>query len=193
MLLKKLKKYNIILGSKSPRRKKLLEDMGIDFCIKISATNETINHELDYEDIALDIAKQKAKNLSKYIQKNSILITADTIILLKNKILEKPKNKQEAFKMLKDLSMKTHKVITGVYITSKKKQFHFTESTQVTFKKLHEYEINYYIDKYNPFDKAGGYGIQEWIGKIGIKKITGSYSNVLGLPLCTLYSKLIEF
>ncbi|MEE2931389.1 MAG: Maf family nucleotide pyrophosphatase [Bacteroidota bacterium] len=186
-------KYKIILGSSSPRRKEILTKMGVKYSIKEPTNKEFIKHELKKTDIPLEIARQKAKNLLHHVDDNSILITADTIVTCNEKILNKPRNEKEACKMLSLLSNRTHEVITGVYITSIKKQISFSSSTKVTFSVLSEREINYYIKKSNPFDKAGGYGIQDWIGYIGIKKIEGSYSNVLGLPSSLLYNKLRSF
>ena len=186
-------KYKIILGSSSPRRKEILTKMGITCSIKKPTNKEFIRTELTPNDIALDIAKQKTENLLHYIDKNSILITADTIVTYNNNILNKPKNKTEANEMLTLLSNKTHEVITGVYITSSKKQISFSCITKVTFKRLSLSEINNYIKQNSPLDKAGGYGIQDWIGYIGIKTIKGSYSNVLGLPSSILYNKLLSF
>ena len=146
MLLKKLKKHKIILGSKSPRRRKILEKMGVDFSIEISKTDEVIDHGLIDVEIAIDIAKQKAISLSKHIQKKSIIITADTIVVFKDNIMGKPKSKYEALNMLKKLSGNMHKVITGVCITSEKKQLCFAESTQVTFRKLFIEELKIRIN-----------------------------------------------
>lgn len=186
-------KYKIILGSSSPRRKEILTKMGIRYLIKEPTNKELIRTELEKNDIALEIAKQKTDNLLHYIDEKSILITADTIVTYNDNILNKPKNKKEAHEMLTLLSNRTHKVITGVYITSIEKQISFSCATKVTFRKLSTEEINNYIKKHNPMDKAGGYGIQDWIGYIGIKNIQGSYSNVLGLPSSILYEKLLSF
>jgi len=187
-----LSNYNIILGSKSPRRKEILNKMGINFKIKYIDFNEKADLSKSIEDIAESISLQKSNEFNK-LNKNDILICADTIVAVENEIFGKPKTKQEAFEMLSKLSGKRHKVITGVTIKSNKKTKIFHETTFVSFKKLNEDEINYYIEKYNPLDKAGAYAIQEWIGLVGIKKIEGSYFNVVGLPSHRLYNELIKF
>ena len=193
-MLKKLsKQYNIILGSASPRRKELLSDLGLSFSIQTTDKEETFMHSLKEEEIAEFLAKQKSEFLSDNLQQNDLLITADTIVSFKNKLLNKPKNKEEAFETLNKLSENTHKVITGVCLKSKNKEILFSVTTLVTFKALSEDEINHYINKYNPYDKAGAYGIQDWIGKIGINNINGSYTNVVGLPISDLYQHLKLF
>ena len=193
-MLKKLsKKYNIILGSASPRRKELLSDIGLRFSIQTTDKEETFSTTIKEEEIAEFLAKQKAEFLSVNLQQNDLLITADTIVSFKNELLNKPKNKEEAFKTLNKLSENTHKVITGVCLKSKNKEIVFSVTTLVTFKELSEDEIHHYINKYNPYDKAGAYGIQDWIGKIGINNINGSYTNVVGLPISELYQHLKLF
>ena len=193
-MLKKLsKKYNIILGSASPRRKELLSDLGLIFSIQTSEKEETFSNSLEKGEIAEFLAKQKSKFLSENLQQNDLLITADTIVSFKNELLNKPKNKEEVFKTLNKLSENTHKVITGVCLKSKNKEIVFSVTTVVTFKELKEKEIHYYIKKFNPYDKAGAYGIQDWIGKIGIININGSYTNVVGLPIAELYQHLKLF
>ena len=193
-MLKELsKKYNIILGSASPRRKELLSDIGLRFRILISNKEETFSSSLNEEEIAKFLAKQKSEFLSEKLKKNELLITADTIVYFNNKLLNKPKNKEEAFEILNKLSENTHKVITGVCLKSKNKEIIFSTTTFVTFKKLSNDEIHHYIDKHNPYDKAGAYGIQDWIGKIGINNINGSYTNVVGLPISDLYQHLKLF
>ena len=188
----KLYNYNIILGSKSPRRKEILDKMGVKFKIIHIDFNEQTDLSKPIEDIAKSISLQKSKEFTQ-LNENDILICADTIVAVENKIFGKPKTKEEAFKMLKKISGKRHKVTTGVTIKSNKKNKTFCETTFVSFRKLNEEEINYYIEKYNPIDKAGAYAIQEWIGLIGIKKIEGSYFNVVGLPSYKLYNELIKF
>ena len=187
-----LSNYNIILGSKSPRRKEILNKMGINFKIKHIDFNEQADLSKPIEDIAESISFRKSNEFNQ-LKKNDILICADTIVAVENEIFGKPKTKKEAFKMLSKLSGKRHKVITGVTIKSHEKNKIFHETTSVSFKKLNEDEINYYIEKYNPLDKAGAYAIQEWIGLVGIKKIEGSYFNVVGLPSYRLYNELIKF
>jgi len=193
-MLKKLsEQYNIILGSASPRRKELLSDLGLTFSILTTNKEETFSRLLKQEEIAEFLAKQKSEFLSENLQQNDLLITADTIVSFKNELLNKPKNKEEAFRTLNKLSENTHKVITGVCLKSKNKEIVFSVTTLVTFKALSEDEIHHYINKYNPYDKAGAYGIQDWIGKIGVNNINGSYTNVVGLPISELYQHLKLF
>ena len=193
MLIKRLKKYNIILGSSSPRRKKLLSELGLKFKIKKTKKKENYPCNIKIIQIAEFLAKQKSEYLSKDILKNDLLITVDTIVSHKGKILHKPKTKSEAIKTLESLSGKTHKVITGVCLRSISKLVSFSSITEVSFNKLTQHEILHYIEEFKPYDKAGSYGIQEWIGYIGIKKINGSYNNVVGLPTSELYQELILF
>jgi len=193
-MLKKLsEQYNIILGSASPRRRELLSDIGLRFSIQTTDKEETFSTTIKEEEIAEFLAKQKSEFLSENLQQNDLLITADTIVSFKNELLNKPINKEEAFKTLSKLSENTHKVITGVCLKSKNKEIVFSVTTLVTFKELSEDEIHHYINKYNPYDKAGAYGIQDWIGKIGINNINGSYTNVVGLPISELYQHLKLF
>ena len=193
-MLKKISdQYNVILGSASPRRKELLSDTGLRFSIQTTDKEEIFSRLLKAEEIAEFLAKQKSEFLSENLQENDLLITADTIVSFKNEILNKPKNKQEAFETLNKLSENTHKVITGVCLKSKNKEIIFSVITLVTFKVLSEDEIHHYISKYNPYDKSGAYGIQDWIGKIGISNINGSYTNVIGLPISELYQHLKSF
>ena len=193
-MLKKLsEQYNVILGSASPRRKELLSDIGLIFSIQTTSKQEAFSHSLKEEDIAEFLAKQKSEFLSENLQRNDLLITADTIVSLQDELLNKPKNKEEAFATLKKISEKKHKVITGVCLKSKNKEIIFSVTTWVTFKKLSEDEIHHYINEYNPYDKAGAYGIQDWIGRIGIININGSYTNVVGLPISELYQNLKLF
>ena len=193
-MLKKLsEQYNIILGSASPRRKELLLDLDLKFSIQTSEKEETFSPSLKEEEIAQFLAIQKSEFLSENLLQNDLLITADTIVSFKNELLNKPKNKEEAFETLNKLSENTHKVITGVCIKSKNKEIVFSVTTRVTFKALSEDEIHHYINKHNPYDKAGAYGIQDWIGKIGINNINGSYTNVVGLPISELYQHLKLF
>ena len=193
MLKKISEQYNIILGSASPRRKELLTDLGLIFSIQTTNKEETFSRLLKQEEIAEFLAKQKSEFLSEDLQQNDLLITADTIVSFKNELLNKPKNKEEAFRTLNKLSENTHKVITGVCLKSKNKEIVFSATTLVTFNSLSEEEIHHYINKYNPYDKAGAYGIQDWIGKIGINNINGSYTNVVGLPISELYQHLKLF
>lgn len=193
MLRKLLQKYTIILGSASPRRKKLLTDIGLIFNIQTTDKEENFPIELKEQEIAEFLAKQKSDFLSENLNPEDLLITADTIVSFNKELLKKPSDKEEAFNTLSKLSGNTHKVITGVCIKTLEKEVVFSSTTMVTFNKLTKDEINYYINNYKPYDKAGAYGIQEWIGKIGIKNIDGSYANVVGLPTSKLYEQLKSF
>ena len=191
MLKEKLKNYNIILASKSPRRQQFFKDLNIDFTIKLKEVEELYPQKLKGIEITDYLANLKAKAY-KNLKDNDLLITSDTIVWLENKALGKPKNYHEAFVMLKNLSGKKHEVITSISIKNKKFQKIINDITTVFFKKLSDKEINYYINNYKPFDKAGAYGIQEWIGFIAIDKIEGSYFNVVGLPVHKLYKELMN-
>ena len=193
MISKKLKKYNITLGSGSPRRKKLLSKLEIKFNVRITKSKENYPKKLKTIDIPKFLAKQKAQIISQKLSDNYLLITADTIVLKNNNILHRPKNQHDAIKILHSLSGEKHKVITGVCIKSNKKEEIFSSVTEVFFNELSAKEVTYYIEKYKPYDKAGSYGIQEWIGHIGIEKIIGSYNNIVGLPTAKLYQKLKLF
>ncbi len=194
MFLDKINKFKIILGSGSPRRKYLLEGLGIKFNVINKKVKETYPKGLSCEQMAVYLCKVKsdAFDLSA-LDHNTILITADTIVCLDGIILGKPKNYDEAVKILKMLSDNKHKVITGVCIRSVNKTKTFYASTDVFFKHLSNEEISYYVSNYKPYDKAGAYGIQEWIGYTGIEKIYGSYFNVMGLPIKMLYEELLKF
>lgn len=193
MIQDKLKKYDIILGSSSPRRKELLASLNIQFSIKESHQEEYYSPKLEGREVAEFIAKQKASIISEKLTSNFLLITADTIVVKDNNILHKPKDKDDALKILTHISNATHQVITSVCIKSYRKEVNFSSLTEVTFNKLSRNEIIYYIENFKPFDKAGSYGIQEWIGHIGVKRINGSYNNVVGLPTEELYQKLKLF
>ena len=189
-MLEHLNKYKIILASNSPRRKELLNGLDIPF-----ETRVIVNIKEDYPsnitgaDIAEYLATQKAKHYN--LQENELLITADTIVVLHDEtMLGKPKDREEAVKMLRLLSGQTHKVATGVCIKTNKNINSFIDISEVEFDILSNEEISYYIDKYEPFDKAGSYGVQEWIGYIGVKNIRGSHFNIMGLPVQKLYSAL---
>jgi len=193
MLSNLLKDKKIILGSASPRRQELLRSIINDFEIKISDLKEKYPKNLKGKEISEFLAIQKSDVFSIKIKTNEILITADTIVIKGERILNKPENKTEAKEMLAFLSDSEHKVITSVCLQDQQKKLVFSSITKVFFKPLSDVEINYYVEKYKPLDKAGGYGIQEWIGLIGITKIEGSYFNVVGLPIEKLYQKLIQF
>src|SRR5690606_18441246 len=192
ILQEKYKSYQIILASNSPRRKQFLTDLGLNFTIKPANVNEEYPSFLKSKDIALYIAKQKASAFNN-LNENDLVITCDTIVWIDDVALGKPENKTEAQEMLLQLSGKTHQVISAVCIKSTKKEQLFYDETQVTFNNLNSVDINYYIETFQPFDKAGAYGIQEWIGLIGIEKINGSYTNVVGMPMEKLYNELIKW
>lgn len=184
----------IILASASPRRQALIKDLGLDYTIIERAVDEHYPAHLKGAEIAIYLSKLKASAFSlKEIPEDHILITADTIVSLDDHILSKPKDFDHARQILTQLSDRTHEVITGVCLKSNKKEVSFSASTKVTFKALSDEEINYYIEKFHPYDKAGAYGIQEWIGYIAIKKIEGSFYNVMGLPVQRLYDELLIF
>ncbi len=192
-MLNNLKKYKVILASGSPRRRELLSGLGIDYTIKVLPdVNEAYPEILKGEDIPLYIAREKAEAYLKEIESDELIITADTIVWLDNEVLGKPTDEQQAKVMLRMLSGKTHHVITGVCLTTSEFQKSFTTTTEVTFAKLSEEEIDYYVEKYRPLDKAGAYGIQEWIGFVGVEAINGSYFNVMGLPIQRLYKELAK-
>ena len=191
MLNEKLKDYNVILASGSPRRQQFFKDLQIDFTVQLNPVDEVYPNHLKGSEITDYLANLKAEAFTN-LANNDLLITSDTIVWINNKALGKPKDKEEAFEMLQELSGKSHQVISSVSIKNNTFQKIFNDVTQVHFKELSSKEINYYIDNYKPFDKAGAYGIQEWIGFIGIKSIEGSYFNVVGLPVHKLYKELMN-
>jgi len=188
-----LKSIDLILASQSPRRRTLLNDAGFSFRVWAIPCHENFPPELPPHEIALHLCKQKAEPFKSQISEKSIVITADTIVVKDKQILNKAGNAIEARQMLTLLSGTTHQVITGVCITSLKKQVAFFEKTNVMFADLSMDEIDHYINLFKPFDKAGAYGIQEWIGLIGVESIDGSYHNVVGLPVAALYHNLKVF
>lgn len=192
MLNEKLKDYNIILASASPRRKQFFKDLGLDFEIRLKPVIEEYPLRLAHFEISDYLAQLKALPFKKDLKPNDILITSDTIVWLKNKALGKPRNADEAFEIIKSLSNVTHEVITSVCFTSTSFEKTVNAVTKVTFKRFTDEEIDYYIKTCKPFDKAGAYGIQEWIGQIGVTKIEGSYFNVMGLPTHLVYETLNE-
>ena len=190
-MLKNLEKYKIILCSNSPRRRELLSGLGLNFEVRvIDGIDESYNNNNSCEEIAEEISVKKADAYLKTIGDNELIITADTIVYNNGEVLGKPHTREEATDMLSAISGKTHKVVTGVCIASKNKKKIFSVSTNVKFSSLEMEEILFYIDNYSPYDKAGAYGIQEWIGYIGVEGIEGSYFNVMGLPIQRLYSEL---
>ena len=193
MLNEKFKNYKIILASGSPRRQQFLKELDIDFEIRLKEIEEIFPNHLQAEEITDFLAKLKASAFENDLQDNEVLITSDTIVWLENKALGKPIDASHAVKMLTEMSGKTHKVITSVCIKTTQKELVFHDETLVTFAKLTLKEIEYYLNNYKPFDKAGSYGIQEWIGLVAIEKIEGSYANVVGLPTHKLYKELMNF
>jgi septum formation protein len=192
MLLDTLKSKNVILASGSPRRQDLFKQLGLSFQVQLKEVEEHYPQNLKREEITNYLAQLKAKAFEGTLKSNDVLITADTIVWHRNRALEKPRNKSHAIDMLKELSGSHHEVITSVCIKTQLSQKIIFDSTHVYFKNLSENEIIYYVENYKPFDKAGGYGIQEWIGFIGIPKIEGSYFNVMGLPVNKLYEELLK-
>lgn len=191
MVLDNLRKYRIILASNSPRRKELLGGLGIDYEVKVlPGIDESYPDSLKGEEIPVYIASEKAAAYRAVMQEDDLIITADTIVYLDGEVLGKPRDAADAARMLRLLSGKTHQVITGVCITTQTFQKSFAAVTEVTFDTLSEEEIDYYVSKYAPMDKAGSYGIQEWIGFIGVTGMKGSYFNVMGLPVQRLYREL---
>ena len=193
-MLDNLKEYKIILASNSPRRKELFGGLGIVYEVKtMPDIDESYPEGLGCEEIPMYIARAKADAYLPMINNNELIITADTIVWLNGLVMGKPKNETEACDMLRRLSGHTHQVVTGVCITTRNKQKCFATVTDVTFANLSEEEIKHYVTQYKPMDKAGAYGIQEWIGFVGVQSISGSYFNVVGLPIQRLYSELKEF
>ena len=190
-MLDNLKKYNIVLASNSPRRKELMSGLGVDYLVKtLPDVDESYPDTLQGTEIPAYISREKADAYKSLIQPDELLITADTIVWLNGEVLGKPKGREGAIDMLRKLSGTSHQVITGVCLTTSDWQKSFTAVTDVTFATLTEEEIIYYVDKYTPMDKAGAYGVQEWIGFIGVESISGSYFNVMGLPIQRLYQEL---
>ena len=182
----------IILASQSPRRKQLLEWAEIDFEIIVADINESFPENLSMEDVAIHIATEKAKAVQQKAN-NKIIIAADTIVVLKNEIIGKPADRKDAIKILSKLSGSHHQVITGVVILKKDKMVSFADVTDVQFHPLTQNQIQFYVDKYKPYDKAGAYAIQEWIGVVGIKRINGYFYNVMGLPVSRVVQALQPF
>jgi septum formation protein len=193
MLREKLQNFNVILASGSPRRQQFFKDLDLDFEIRLKEVEEIYPENLKAGAITDYLAELKANAFLGELKDNDILVTSDTIVWHENKALGKPKDYDDAFKMLQSLSGKTHEVITSVCIKTKEKKDTFHEITQVTFNELTDEEILYYLDNYKPFDKAGSYGIQEWIGLVAIARINGSYANVVGLPVDKVYQHLNAF
>ncbi len=191
MLAKKLQHKHIILASSSPRRQQFFKELGLPFEIRLKPVDEIYPPKLRHFEISDYLAQLKSLPFEKELKENDILVTSDTIVWLNNEALGKPKNEKDAFLMLQKLSNTTHEVITSVCFKTTTQQKTVASVTKVTFKTLTDAEINYYIKNYKPFDKAGSYGIQEWIGNIGVTKIEGAYSTVVGLPVYVVYKELL--
>ena len=186
--------YKVILASNSPRRKELLAGLDIDFQVRvIDGIDESYPDDLPTRDIAQYISQKKAAAYRQTMATDELIITADTIVVLGTHVMGKPKDAAEAHNMLRELSGQTHQVITGVTLTTMDRQTSFSVTTDVTFKSLTDSQIDYYVSHYRPFDKAGAYGIQEWIGHIGVTALNGSYFNVMGLPVQRIYEALRTF
>jgi septum formation protein len=185
--------FSIILASKSPRRQELLRDLGLKFTVQTMDIPEIFPEGMGMTEIPVYLADLKAEAFRPQLKENQLIITADTIVWLEGKVLNKPTDYADGFRMLRDLSGKKHQVLTGVCLLSTEKKVSFYASTDVWFKELSDEEINFYLENYRPYDKAGAYGIQEWIGYIGIHRIEGSFFNVMGLPVQDLYEHLKAF
>lgn len=193
-MLENLKNRHIILASRSPRRRDLLEQLGLKFTVMSTEADETIPLGLAPVKAAIYLAEEKAGHFSGLLEDpRNIIITADTLVVIDGQILGKPTNPKEGRHMLQSLSGRMHQVMTGICLRDSQKKRSFITSTKVWFKPLSDAEIDYYMENYKPYDKAGAYGIQEWIGFIGITKIEGSYYNVMGLPVQRLYEELLKF
>ena len=193
-MLSHLQKYDILLASQSPRRRELLKGLDLDFRVTaLPDIDESFPASLSPEDIPLFISRRKSKAYRPQMKENTLLITADTIVWLDGKVYGKPTDEADARQMLHRLSGRTHQVITGVTLCTLQKEVSFAVTTDVSFARLSDEEIDYYIDRYRPMDKAGAYGIQEWIGYIGVTGLCGSYFNVMGLPVQRLYRELKNF
>ncbi len=192
-MLDNLEKYKVILASGSPRRRELMAGLGVNYEVRILPdVDESYPDTLQGEEIPLYIAKEKADAYIPMMQPDELIITADTIVWLDGKVLGKPWDREDALQMLRTMSGRTHEVFTGVCITTTDWQRSFTAQTEVRFAALSEDEIIYYVDNFKPMDKAGAYGVQEWIGFIGVENISGSYYNIMGLPVQRLYRELLK-
>lgn len=193
MQFEELKKYTLLLASKSPRRQYLLKELGLDFEVRIKEVDESFPEQLKAAEIPLYLCEKKADAFDEELTDNTIVITADTIVWINGHVLNKPQNFDDALRMLQLLSGKMHEVYTGVCLKSKHKTTSFVALTKVYFKELSLEEIEFYIGNYKPYDKAGAYGAQEWMGYIAIDRIEGTYFNVMGLPVRELYEALLKF
>ncbi len=188
-----LKKYNLLLASQSPRRRQLLSEAGFQFSVRPTHADETLPPQYPPEKAAEYLATLKAEAGREWLSEGQILLAADTVVILDGVIFGKPTNYEDAFQMIQKLSGKTHEVITGVCLLSAEKKISLSESSKVTFAQLDDEEIDFYIQNYRPFDKAGSYGIQEWIGLCKIQQIEGTYANVMGLPMNRVYEALKKY
>ena len=194
VMFENLKNYHIILASNSPRRRELLGGLGLPFEVKVLPDiEESYPNDLTLSQIAEYISTEKAAAYRELMADNDLIITADTVVIVGDEVMGKPVDAADARRMLKKLSGVTHQVTTGVCLTTKTNQRHFSVTTDVTFKQLTDEEINHYIEVYKPYDKAGAYGIQEWIGYVGVTCLHGSYFNVMGLPVQRIYNELATF
>ena len=190
----KTDKYKIILASNSPRRKELLAGLGCEFEVRvIPGLDESYSSDMLAEEVPHFLAKKKAAAYSSSIGEEELVVTADTVVLLEGAILEKPRDREEAIGMLRRLSGRSHQVLTGVSLMTKHAQHTFTERTMVYFSEIADEDIVHYVDRFSPFDKAGSYGIQEWIGYVGVERIEGCFYNVMGLPVHRLYHEMKSF
>lgn len=180
----------IILASQSPRRKQLLEWAEISFEIIVKSTDETFPADLSIDEVPIHIARQKALAVQAIVPANSVILAADTVVVLGKKIIGKPTDREDAIRILTDLSGSRHVVITGVVIMDEQKEIAFADATEVFFHELSREQIEFYVDKYKPYDKAGAYAIQEWIGVVGIKSVNGDFYNVMGLPVSRVVQEL---
>ena len=185
-----IKNYKLILASASPRRQQLMKDAGFTLEVRLKNVEEKYPQELHWENVPEYLSKVKASAFREELKADEVLITADTVVCIHDRILGKPADRKEAISMLRELSGNRHLVVTGVSVTTRTEQLSFSSRTDVFFKRLSNEEIEFYVDTYKPFDKAGAYGIQEWIGYIGIERIEGSFYNVMGLPIQKLYETL---
>ena len=192
-MLDNLRKYHIILASNSPRRQELLSGLGIDFDVRVLPDiEESYPDTLPVNLIAQYIAAEKAAAYRKVMHADELIITADTIVVVGDEVMGKPADEADAYRMLRKLSGRKHQVVTGVCLTTSTIQRQFSVTTDVAFKRLSDEEIQFYVEHYHPFDKAGAYGIQEWIGYIGVTGLDGSYFNVMGLPVQRIYAELVK-
>ncbi|MEQ2910583.1 MULTISPECIES: Maf family nucleotide pyrophosphatase [Butyricimonas] len=189
-MMHSIKNYKLILASASPRRQQLMKDAGFTFEVRLKNVEEKYPQELHLENVPEYLSKVKASAFREELKADEVLITADTVVCIHDRILGKPADRKEAISMLQELSGNRHLVVTGVSVTTRTEQLSFSSRTDVFFKHLSNEEIEFYVDTYKPFDKAGAYGIQEWIGYIGIERIEGSFYNVMGLPIQKLYETL---